>query len=768
MTQDNGGIWHHNPFPSTPVVRLDSSVDLDGAGVPSADSGNVTIGTPTLTELTSLVDDYLDAPTGGGRRGRAVALVGEFGLGKSHALREVYATLGARPDAPALWIVDEPVQNMGRMYRERLRGPGHTEAGKRAFEELVTDYYAYVIAGRVGEQGEDPRLGRLDVAAGLRDRSLDPDKVVAALRYDPDVIHTDLRRKLGEVTEHRRFATALALLQAPQFTKMVWAWLNGDEPAEPLRERGITEAIGSPPGDGRQDAAVGIDRVFDALAVLGFVHGRVGSPYVLLMDSLERVLDWPEESRRTFVDAFERLVNIYVSRGGLMVFCVSPDGLSAFRPSLHERVVQLWPTGFDESLTGNLVAGYLDAGAAPTDDTGRPALPGPFGAPAVAQLHRLTEGVPREVLRTCHRAWQLSEDAQGAVRRVTAASVSQAVRVLHERASRQQVVDAVREALDRGQWRVASTDPVAERLSSPPDTGQEVVYWLEPAPNAYLAVLLAPSVLDENDAERVTDHVRSLHDAVLPARLEVLLVVNGHVTHAMQDRLGRDIGSRPLVHRRTGFAAAVDEALSALTRRLTDTRRATDLAELGGSVRRDLARQSGQLDELRRVLLAELGKTGAAARRGGPPAGTTQPAATTEPLEPGTTDLPEPVTRRFREALSVLDTVVGRLTGRAGVARGAVTETELGLLGCATLLRALTEKFRSDVVDWHRGPRAAGPRDGGRAELRRICREYESSVEVLPVHRLDRGVSPQRPTAVGTVEGLAEQIWGTLSAAAAP
>ncbi|MFG2874707.1 hypothetical protein ACGFYU_06805 [Streptomyces sp. NPDC048337] len=776
MAPDSGDIWHNNPFPLIPVARLGPAADLGDAPVEAADSGNATIGTPILDELSHLVVDYLAERPAGGRRGRAIALVGRFGLGKSHALREVYATLAGQPDGPAMWIADEPAQDMGRMYRDRLRGPGDTPEGRRAFEELVRDYYAYVTANRVDAQGSDPRLGPLDeVSAGLRDRTLDPGKVVSALRYDPTIIHTHLLGTLGEVTEHRRFAIALALLQEPPFTRMVWEWLRGGEPAEPLRERGITEAIGPSAGPGGpEQATAGIHRVFDALAVQGFLHGRVGRPYALLMDSLEKVLDWPDEIRRAFVDAFERLVDIYTSRGGLLVFCVSPRGLRELRPSVHERVVQLWPSGLDEQDTGRLVAAYVAAGGGSGTTADRPA--GPFGPEALRLLYELTEGVPREVLKTCRQAWQLSEEGERrAVREVTAAKVLSAVRELHERVSRLQVARDVHAALDLGQWRIATHDPVPARRSSPPDTPEEVLYWLSPAPDAYLAVILTDSVLVAGDVERVVAHVHGLRNAVRPARFEALLVVRGYVSNPMQDRLGRAIGSRPLVYRQDDFAQSVDTALLQLDRRLTDVRQEQSLVRLGERVRRGLEEQSAQLAELRR----EVASWGVRPRSGAvapyeetvaQPVGARPPAAPAP--DPAAADLPAPVRSHFQEALTVLD-VITRNTIERRLAKGtseqpaAGTPAELGALGCATLVRALTENFRGSVSAWLRTAVSGATVEDRLGELRRICREYEYAVEVLPVHLLGSAGPPHPRTAARTVEALAEEVWGTLSVTAA-
>ncbi|MER5755462.1 hypothetical protein [Streptomyces sp. NPDC002088] len=786
---DSGDIFRENPFPQIPVVRLGPASDLGNPAVRGADSGNAHISTPLIEDLQALVDDYFAPPAAPGRRGRAIALVGGFGLGKSHALRRTYQTVHGRHPEAAMWIVDEPAQDMGRLYRDRLRGPGDSAQGRQAFEELVRDYYAYVTAGWVGAQDDDPRRDTLqEIATGLRERTLDPDKVVAALRYDPEVIHADLRGTLGEVTEHRRFATALALLLEAPFRRMVWNWLGGEEPAEPLRERGITEAIG--PSGGGSGTAAGIDRVFDALAVQGFLHGRVGTAYVLLLDSLEKVLDWPEESRRTFMDAFERLVNIYTSHGGLLVFCASPEGLRALRPSMHERVVQLWPTGLSDEHTRELVAKYLAAsgeGAA----AGTPAT-GPFEEEALRLLHELTEGVPREVLKVCRLAWQLSEEPEDpgdtgetgetgetddpedpddseipralVVREVTGATVLKAVRQLHEQVSYRQVLNDVHEALDLGQWRIASRDPVPARMSRSPGGLDEVVHWLSPAPNAYLAVIHTRSVLLAGDAERIAAHVQGLRSAVRPGRFEALLVVNGLVSQALQDRLGRSIGSRPLVYRQDGFAQSVHEALLQLERRLVEEQREGDLAELGERMRRDLEQQqTAHLDELRRALAALTAEAqpGAAV----PPAATAWSAG--EP-DGGVAELPVPVRRRFRDALAMLETVTRRVAGRAVNRRAAATPADLSVLGCATLVRELTEDFRGAVAAWARSAVPGAPTEFQLSELRRICREYECAVEVLPVHLLG-GAEPRHPlTPARTVEVLAEEVWGSLSAAGVP
>ena len=371
--------------------------------------------------------------------------------------------------------------------------------------------------------------------------------------------------------------------------------------------------------------------------------------------------------------------------------------------------------------------------------------------------------MPREVLKTCREAWQLSEDSAGRVHRVPGVTVLKAVRALHERVSYQRVLGDVHDALDLGQWRIASRDPVPARLTRSAGGREEVLYWLSPAPNAYIAVVYARSLLLADDVERIVTQVNGLRSAVRPGRFEALLVVNGLVSHAMQDRLGRSIGSRPLVYRQGRFPRSVHEALLQLERRLVEEGREEDLAELGERMRRNLEQQTAHLDEMRRNLAAMTlevrpGGTGA-------PVPTERAVRATPEAEPAE-ELPGPVRRRFRDALAMLESVTRRVAGRSVNRRAAATSADLSVLGCATLVRALTEDFRGAVATWARAATPGTPTEVQLSELRRICREYESAVEVLPVHLLGNAEHQHPLTPARTVEVLAEEVWGTLSAPA--
>ena len=208
------------------------------------------------------------------------------------------------------------------------------------------------------------------------------------------------------------------------------------------------------------------------------------------------------------------------------------------------------------------------------------------------------------------------------------------------------------------------------------------------------------------------------------------------------------------------------EALLQLERRLVEEGREEDLAELGERMRRNLEQQTAHLDEMRRNLAAmTLEVRPGTAGSTGTPVLATQSVRVTAEAEPAE-ELPGPVRRRFRDALAMLESVTRRVAGRSVNRRATATSAELSVLGCATLVRALTEDFRGAVATWARAAAPGTPTEVQLSELRRICREYESAVEVLPVHLLGNAEHQHPLTPARTVEVLAEEVWGTLSAPA--
>jgi hypothetical protein len=544
MSHTDTFLRNDNPFPFSPVVQLGGFADAVRMGARPS-KRYPTIVTDELTRLRRQVADYLERPGPGGDLGRAVALVGDFGVGKSHMAREVTAAIRADTSVP-LWVINQPTLDLGVVYRNRMLSLRDDTEARIAFERVVSAYYANVVVELLrSSDAAELHIGpqHKAVIAGLSDGTFDPRKVIQAFGIDKELMHRHLREHLRVAVDHRKFAVGLSLLLEGDFKREVWDWLTAEEPSQALRDRGIGGAIDS------------TEAVFDALCVFSFLHGRVGQRYVLVIDALETVLSWPQRDRSEFMNGFEKLVNTYVNQDGLLVMCIQPEPWSRMPQGLHERVLQIWPTGLDGTETARLISGYLrvsgvhDApatgdrpdgdpqsapGAAPrtgptddtrdtldiddteatepadyhtvvppTDDDTGDVVTAPFAADAVAEVAELSNGVPREILKICRQAWQLARDALAT--------------------------------------RIAATATPPDSATGPPGTG--------PAPAAPADPSVGPEPIDGDalvDVPRVHEAVRHMYEQ--RAGIDVLRTVERSLAQGQWRREARppELGDPPL------------------------------------------------------------------------------------------------------------------------------------------------------------------------------------------------------------------------------
>ncbi|WP_255951935.1 hypothetical protein [Streptomyces odontomachi] len=715
-----------NPFPPIPAARLGGFADETGASARSDDEP-VTIDTDALDHLREQADDYFRRTAGGRLRGRAVALVGTLGIGKTHLANSVTTQLREREEDPPVWVIDEPVVDLGMVYRDRLMRLSDDRTRRVAFEDVVIDYYADVAALRIEEQDDGgPQSSHAQIAQGLRLRTIDPHKAVDALQIDEELIHRDLQRHLGDITEHRKFATALTLLLDRDFKRLVWDWLGGAEPAQPLVDRGIRDRID------------GIDAVFDVLAVFAFLHGRVGKPYALVLDALEKVLDWPEHDQFSFVDAFERLVNVYTNEGGLLVFCVSPAPLSRFRPNLHERIMQIWPSPLDQQQTARLVQSYLPQADRPL-----------FTAGSLAEICQLAGGVPRQVLKTCWWCWNLMESSPRGATVVDERIVHAAVRRLYRTANQDYVLGVIEAILVAGQWRTEEPSPGGPGSSG---AAAQVDFWVRVSDTSRIAVLTVGSVLVDAEVDVIAGVVRAARAASEPGHCAVLVVVNGHLSRRMRERVARVSGAQPIVYETGQFEELVREALHILAERLKSVHRDSAEERLSRRIGGLSSHQDALLDHIQRID-SRLERVLATAQRPARPF----MAATRSVPEPmaGEAELPVRVAEEFTRAFDALDVLYdprlpelldvdasGTVTADEAPRRLRFTPEQFQTMGVATLLRHLLTAFRDGVAGWLSAVRVANPSPSPGADQIRnlfvLCRSFEITTEVLPLARAER------------------------------
>ncbi|MFJ7420344.1 hypothetical protein ACIQXD_17280 [Streptomyces uncialis] len=804
MSETDAIFGKGNPFPFSPVVQLGGFADAVRVGE-HRPKRYPTIVTDALTRLRRQVSDYLERPEPGGDLGRAIALVGEFGVGKSHMAREVTSAIRADHSIP-LWVINQPSLDLSAVYRNRMLGLKDDQEASAAFERVVSTYYANIVVELLNSSDADElHIGpqQHQVVAGLREGTFDPRKVIQAFGIDRELMHRHLREHLRVAVDHRRFAVGLSLLLEGPFKQDVWDWLAAKEPSAALKERGITSAI-----DTTED-------VFDALCVLSFLYGRVGQRYVLVIDALESVLGWRRRDYSQFMNGFEKLVNTFVNQDGLLVLCIQPEPWSRMPQGLHERVLQIWPTGLTGPETARLVSGYLRVGAAragtpagpgaaagadpveerpdtpgrpadydtvvpPTDDeTGAIEL-GPFEPDAVDEIAELSNGIPREILRICRRSWKRVKKEATAARRRTALEpalaeapatpvidvprVHTAVRRMYEQRSHSDVLLAVERALAAGQWRREAPPP---ELGDPPEPAtRDIAYWVRVGAGGALGVLPFTSVLEHAEIERIGRITRAAHRAFPRGECEILVVVNGYVSRRMRDRIAEVTRTSPVVVTDPDFTERLDRSLELLAARLEAAQRESTLDQVRARLTRVTEHQSGVLERIERLdtRLDRLAHTQ-----------TLQP-----PTRAESPRLPLTVARLFAEASGTLERLLDRpadLREALGVDSSGMAEPggrprrvtfsapQFEAIGLATLLGMLLDTFHDSVGDWI--ATVTADRDGGLTEDQRnslfvMCRSFEITLEVLPELRPD--ALPGAPgKGAGTREVRRAQVTETLS-----
>ncbi|WP_214411923.1 hypothetical protein [Sphaerisporangium fuscum] len=719
-----------NPFPVVPVARLSGSYDLFATGGSVAPGRPLTVETDAVRAVRHQLSGYLEQRVPS--RGRALALVGDFGTGKSHIARGLALAVTADPSEPLLWLIDEPVWDFGAIYRDRL--VSDLKDQKAAFYDVLLDYYADVTA-----ESLDQARSLREVADGLRDRHLDPQAVIEAYALSEAAIRRDLERRLQVLTEHAKFARALALLQFPEFQDHVWEWLMGHPPGDVLRERGIDAPIDS------------VSSVFDALAVFAFLYGHAGRRFVFIVDMLEKVLDWPYDRRTDFMQNFEKLVNVYVSVGGLLVFCVLPEALSEFGESLHERILPIRPSPLTDDETVELVGRYLhpEEGAPPGDLS-------PFTRQSVRYIRKLAGGVPRRTLKLCHHAWEVA--ARGPRGVVDEVVVRTAVREAFEVATRDDIRASIEGILEAGAWRFERSET---RFARRPGRDAEMVdYWiLVGQSGSAVAVLTTDSVMLDDQVDRLKRVVEAARADTGSAPCEVLVVVNGYISAPLRQRLAGITVTQPIVYSDKHFRSTMRRAVADLVARLEASGRDSVLQVLRQRLEGIAYQQTAVLDCLQRVegRVERLeGSTGArlgevlqaVAEAGDLAAGDEGSAARVR--------LPQEVRRHFDRAFDAVGVMGGvppafrQVFGldAAGPGDEGIRPRRLGFtsdqfqaVGVAVLLHKLLEAFRDSVGDWIRQakptPDGPAPTPAQERGLRAICRSYEITAEMLPVFRLE-------------------------------
>ncbi|QXJ25551.1 hypothetical protein AGRA3207_007062 [Actinomadura graeca] len=512
-----------NPFPAAAVARLSDTA-----------LNTITIPTQAVQRALGFVDAYLagDRAGGGSASGNVIAVVGEYGTGKTHLALEIIRHISRPGDAHVRHLyLDAPADTFLALYQQRFV----VELSKTDVRARVGEYYADIVAASLGRSELTQEAARR-----LREREVDAEDVVSGLGLMESDLLRDLQERLRVVTENDAFGTALTLFLRPEFEDAVWEWLRGVPPDRVLVERGITTAIDT-------DTAA-----LEAIGVFALLHGGQNRRFVLVIDELEKVLSPPHPPAADAILAFKKLLEIFTGARAFLVLCGLPDFLEALPEDARQRIgsiVRPSALGLEETR-----AYILDA----QERAGAGRTLGPFDDDTLAYLVELAGGTARKIIKLCYHAYQ---NAAAAGTAVTRPMIREVAREQFELTSRDDVRAAIARVLDAGGWLFETDHAPGGRRDARAD------FWVpEGEDGSGCAVLLSDSVLYEQQVDGLARRAEAIRgDDTARA---VLIVVNGHLADALAPRLAGTGDRPPLVYSARRFAEDFDAAVKGIMQRL--------------------------------------------------------------------------------------------------------------------------------------------------------------------------------------------------------
>ncbi|RUP68117.1 hypothetical protein SSPNP10_11845 [Streptomyces sp. NP10] len=525
--------WQQNPFPVSAVARFSP---LTGDAF--------SIQTPAVADALAYVDSYLqrseDRPTRKRHlsRGNVIAVVGEYGTGKTHLSIEIFRRIRSLDDSTVhSFYLDAPAGDFVALYRQRFFG----QLDRKDIRRRVAEYYADIVAE---ELGDSPLT--VDVALLLLERQASPHEIVQRFGLRESTFQQRLQEHLKSITEHEEFGVALALFLRPEFEAAVWEWLEGHPPDTVLQERGIRRTIDD-------DISA-----LEAIGVFAFLYGRQHHRFVLIVDEFEKVLS--RESRSAAdagtVLAFKKLLEIFGQSHSLLVLCGLPDFLEVLPDDAKQRVA---------SVVRPTALSFEDACKYVHNALGRSDSLKPFTDDSLAYLVELSGGNARKVIRLCYHAYEASARSGADI---TRAMVREVARQQFEVTTPDDVRADIARILDSNGWAFEQSKSITGGDNLTAD------YWIPVGTEgAGCIIQITQSILNDKEAERLTSAVQRVQ--LDGNKISTLLVINGYLAEPLVEQIG-SVYSRVLTYSlmrfTEDFSAAVGSFINRLEQSLDDDR----------------------------------------------------------------------------------------------------------------------------------------------------------------------------------------------------
>jgi Cdc6-like AAA superfamily ATPase len=544
-----------NPFPATAVARLTRPEDEFWS-----------IETDALKQARGFLRDYLhsrkqrDRSGKDGKKGLVIAIVGDYGTGKTHIAQDMLREIDAQHD-PSLhpMYLDAPSDTFLALYRERFMA----KVSRAEVLQRVEDLYSDVVANE---------LERSDVTAPaaklLKSREANPDEVVNSLGLMESALLRELGVRLRRVTERQDFGTALLLLRRPEFEAAVWEWLSGSPPDPILQERGIERQI-------NDDVAA-----LEAIGVLAFLFGRQGHRFILFIDELEKVFSQNGRHRpdEAAVLAFKKLFEVIGETQSLLVLIGLPECLEVLPDDARQRISGII---HPSAITAGEIENYIRE--AQRRGLAKEVLE-PFTKDTVEYLAEIAGGNTRRVLRLCYHAFLGATEAGT---NVTRAALRQIAREQFEVIPTDDVVAEITRSLEARGW-LFERDKVIRGKSK-----LQIDFWLPVgSDDSGIAIFLTNSVLQENDSKDLVSAAVKVKGA--SPLVEAVLVVNGYLADNMRAIVDQAF-AKVVPYKLRDFREDLDAVLAGVRVRLEEGHR-QDVLQLIRQKVDEIARQNSGVD----------------------------------------------------------------------------------------------------------------------------------------------------------------------------
>ncbi|MFD7655018.1 hypothetical protein ACFV4N_13655 [Actinosynnema sp. NPDC059797] len=695
-----------NPFSPMAVARI---TEFDA----TPDAIDVAITTDATRQALAHLTAYLDQrpARGGDRTGTVVAVLGDYGTGKTHlAVRLVRHARQVLADPTHALYLDATADSFIELYRRFMR-----KLGREGVRAQVSEYYADIVADSLQSSGLTS-----DMLDWLGSRQLEPQEVVERLGLMESALLRKVQDTLREVTNNKDFGTALTLLLRPGFEHSVWSWLLGGAPDQVLVERGITTPI--------DDEVAALE----AMGVFALLFGGRQRRFVLAVDELDKIFSADSRPQKRTMAAFQTLLQVFAKAGACLVLCGLPDFKSVLPPAVRQRIPY---TVVMSGLSQAEVREFVELAQEPL--FGRRQL-APFTAHAVRYLRDIARGNARNVIRLCHRVFRAADDAEraGGEFLVTEDAVRQAARELFGSLSADDVEGVVRRLLDANGF-----DHLHRHVLG---VGEESLadFWVTfPDRTGGCAVLLTRSLLDNADLDAVMRRITAVREADPGA--ELVLLVNGVVADAVAMQLRELLGREPLVYVDRTFPDDFKALIGAAGKRLGGED--DPLTALRVQMERLTRQQSsiyGFIEQLAEhvdgVRTSSDRQLGAIQRQLGVLAGDAPPRASGGRL-------PGEVERLFRDAVDALEDLTQVDAMFAEAFDHAPTATQEAVhrrlrapeftraAAQALVMQRAVQAFRAAVSQWYQ---SAGDPDA-EDRLEALCVIYDDIAEFLPLFTLE-------------------------------